>query len=355
MPQDQLTPDERQLLQDLIRARGPSGDEIEVRDVCVPALEPLCDDVWQDAAGNVVSVIRSEQASEDPIEIVSHMDEIAMLVKRVHPDGRLTITNLGGDRPMSFGQCAVDILGDHECLTGVLSLGSLHRTNKSPGMAELRRQGPNWEEVFVITGRSPKALEEAGIHPGTRVVVAAAERDVFEVGDLLGAHFMDDRALVLAGIMTMQRLRERRSELRRDVYYICSVKEEVTNSGAKFAARTLPGDQMVALEVGPVAAEYDTVLSPAPIISYGDEKGIYSPKLIDRIRAACREEEVTPQLAVLEDFASDASASIAAGLKPQTAVLCVPTQNTHGFEVIHKAAIPTFVRVLTRFLLSSGT
>jgi putative aminopeptidase FrvX len=275
-----------------------------------------------------------------------------MLVKRIEPDGRLTVTNLGGDRPMSFGQYAVDILADYGPLTGVLSLSSLHRTDKSSARAELRKKGPDWEEGFVITGCSPAALEEAGVHPGTRVVLSVRERFVVEVGNLLGAHFMDDRALFLAGILAMRQLRQRRGDLQRDVYFVCSVKEEVTNAGAKWAAERLPGEQMVALEVGPVAADYGTVLSAAPILSFGDEKGLYSPALIDRIRAACSAEGVIPQLAVLADFASDASASIAAGLKPQAAVICLPTQNTHGFEVIDRAAIPTLARVLTRFFLS---
>ena len=137
----------------------------------------------------------------------------------------------------------------------------------------------------------------------------------------------------------------------RDVYFVCSTKEEVTNGGAKFAARTLPGDQMIALEVGPVAAEYDTVLGDQPILSFGDQKGIYSPELIDDIRKAAKAEGVTPQLALLQDFASDASAAISSGLKPQTAVMAIPTQNTHGFELIHRGAIHTFARVLTRTLL----
>jgi putative aminopeptidase FrvX len=353
MRQGGLAPDDRKLLEKLIRARGPSGDELEVREVCRSALEPVCDEVWQDAAGNLISVIRCDEVVEDPVQIVSHMDEIAMMVKHIQPDGTLTVTNLGGDRPMSFGQCAVDILGDGETFTGVLSLGSLHRTNKSPEMAALRQQGPKWEEVFVITGRSREELEHAGVHPGTRVVLSVVERHVVDVGSLIGGHFMDDRALVLAGIMTMREVRGRRSELRRDVYYVCSTKEEVTNGGAKFAAHSVPGDQMVALEVGPVAAEYDTVLSSAPILSFGDQKGLYSPRLIDRLRDACTAEGVTPQLAVLEDFASDASASIAAGLKPQTSVFCIPTQKTHGFEVIDAEAIPVCSRILTRFLLSA--
>ncbi|MEX6505712.1 hypothetical protein [Jiella sp. M17.18] len=346
-----LADSDRALLKRLLTARGPSGDEKEVREICREVLEPLVDELHKDEAGNLVGLIRAAKATRPPILAVAHMDEIAMIVKRLLPDGRLQVTNLGGDRPMSFGQCAVDILGDDEHLTGVLSLGSLHRTNDSPQMAEIRQSGVDWEVVSVVTGRSRQDLEKAGVHPGTRVVVSTVERELIDVGQLLGAHFMDDRALIVAGIVSVRQLLQRRGEMTRDVYFVCSTKEEVTNGGAKYAARTLPGDQMIALEVGPVAAEYDTVLNDQPILSFGDQKGLYSPELIDDIRAAAKAEGVTPQLALLEDFASDASAAISSGLKPQTAVMCIPTQNTHGFELIHKGAIGTFARVLTRTLI----
>lgn len=347
----ELAAEDLDLLRRLIAARGPSGREDEVRAICREVLEPVCDETWEDPVGNLVSVIRCADAREKPLLIVSHMDEIAMMVKRVEADGRLAVTNLGGDRPMSFGQCAVDVMADRGPLVGILSLGSLHRTTESSEMAKLQSHGADWEDVFVITGLDREHVIAAGVHPGAPVVLSAAERHVVEVGDLLGAHFMDDRALLLAGMIVMRALRRRRSELRRDVYYVCSVEEEVTNSGAEYAARTLPGDQIIALEVGPVAQEYETELSCAPILSYGDEKGLYSSKLVERLRAACEAEGTPAQLAVLQGFASDASASIAAGLKPQAAVMCAPTQNTHGFEAIHKDAIGTFAAVLTRFVL----
>ncbi len=108
---------------------------------------------------------------------------------------------------------------------------------------------------------------------------------------------------------------------------------------------------MIALEVGPVAAEYDTVLDERPILSFGDQKGLYSPGLIDDIRDAAKLEDVGLQLALLKYFASDASAAISDGLKPQTAVMCMPTQNTHGFELVHKDGFDCFARVLARTVL----
>ncbi|ESR27399.1 hypothetical protein [Lutibaculum baratangense] len=345
-----LTENDVRLLEELLQARGPSGDEREVREVCHRALEPICDETWDDAAGNLIGLVKATSPKRDPLSIVAHMDEIAMIVKRIEEDGTLKVTNLGGVRPMSFGQCAVDILADKQHLTGALSLGSLHRTGKSAEMQHIRDHGVDWGDVFVLTGLTPEELGAAGVHPGTRVVLSRVERHLVEVGKCLGAHFMDDRALLLSGIIAMRRLRERRSELNRDVYYVCSVKEEVTNSGAQFAAHSLPGNQMIAIEVGPVAQEYQTWLTEQPIISFGDQKGLYSPDLIDEIRETMAMEGIRPQLALLEFFASDASASEASGLKPQTAVICIPTQNTHGFEVIHKGAIDTMARVLVRHL-----
>ena len=42
------------LLQELISARGPSGQEDEVREICRRELSRCCDRVWVDGALNVV-------------------------------------------------------------------------------------------------------------------------------------------------------------------------------------------------------------------------------------------------------------------------------------------------------------
>ena len=338
------------LLKELLTARGPSGDEREVREVCQRALEPICDEVWDDAAGNLIGVLRAEKAESEPVEVVAHMDEIAMIVKRIEEDGTLSVTNLGGDRPMSFGQSAVDVLGDKEHLTGVLSLGSLHRTGASKEMQDIREHGPDWGDVFVLTGRTPSSSPRRH-HPGTRVVLSTTERHLVDLDKCMGAHFMT------TGAGPVRHHRDapaegapRRAQMRR---LLCLLRE---GGGDEFrlavAARSLPGARMIALEVGPVAKEYQTELTENPILSFGDQKGLYSPGLIDELREAATAEGCEPQLALLEYFASDASASKSTGVRPQTAVICIPTQNTHGFEVIHKNAIDVLARTLVRHFTS---
>ena len=70
------------LLQELVYARGPSGQEDEVRSICLRELEPLCDEVHTDASGNVVGLIRGGDADSGPVvRVMAHMDELAMIVK----------------------------------------------------------------------------------------------------------------------------------------------------------------------------------------------------------------------------------------------------------------------------------
>ncbi len=345
------------LLQELIYARGPAGQEGEVADICRRELEGICDEVWTDATGNVISLIRA--ATPEPeagaVRVMAHMDEIALIVKRVYGEGQLRVIKLGGLRPMSFGQCPVEILGDDGVVPGVMSIGSLHVTKETANLSQRSGDELDWEDMFITTRLSNQQLSERGVHAGSRVVVGPYVRRLFEFEDCIAGHFMDDRALILVGLEAMRALASRRDVLTRDIYFVCTVKEEVTNSGALYAAKALPGDDVIALEVGPVAAEYDTHLCEHPIVLYGDKKGFYSKGLCDRLKCAAEAEGLVPQLALFENFASDASAILSQGDACRAAALCIPTQNTHGFEIIHRGAINAAAGTLQRHLLAECT
>ncbi|MBL26812.1 MAG: peptidase M42 [Rhodospirillaceae bacterium] len=347
------------LLQELIFARGPAGVEEEVAVICRRELGKVCDSVWDDATGNVIGLIkagpRGEGASaRPPVIVMAHMDEIALIVKRVYGEGQLRVIKLGGLRPMSFGQVPVDIMGDHGIVPGVLAIGSLHVTKETASLTNTGHvEGDlDWSDMFITTRLSNEQLRERGVHAGSRVVVGPYARRLFCFEDCIAGHFMDDRALLLVGFEAMAALKAARESLARDVYFVCTVKEEVNNAGAHFAAKALAPEEVVALEVGPIAAEYDTKLNHHPIVLYGDMKGFYSKSLADRLKAAAEAEGLQPQLALFENFASDGSAVHSMGNTGRAGTLCIPTQNTHGFEIIHRDAIPACARTLTRYLLS---
>ena len=204
--------------------------------------------------------------------------------------------------------------------------------------------------MFITTRLTQEQLWERGVHAGSRVVVGQYMRRLFEFEDCIAGHFMDDRALILVGMEAMRALSEDRSGLTRDVYFIGTVEEEVTCSGAQYAAQNLPGDEVIALEVGPVAPEYNTELSERPIVLYGDMRGFYTKRVADELKRAVERVGFRPQLALFENFASDASYVLAAGNTSRAGALCIPTQNTHGFEIIHRAAVPAAAAALATYL-----
>ena len=57
-----------------------------------------------------------------------------------------------------------------------------------------------------------------------------------------------------------------------------------------------------------------------------------------------------PRPAVLGAFESDSSHAKATGLSAKAGLLCLPTLNTHGYEVVAREAIPAMTKVLVEFL-----
>jgi putative aminopeptidase FrvX len=343
---------DRGLLEELLTTYGPCGQEDAVRGVCHRELEPLADKTWIDAAGNLVGLFRG--ADGPPIRVMAHMDELSMIVKRVESDGSLHVTQLGTMYPGNFGLGPVAVLGQHETLCGVLTLGSEHTTQESPRIWETKPdqggKAMDWLHVYVFTGRQPEELSAAGVRPGTRVCVHKSKRELVEFGDYLGCYFIDDRAAATALIQVARRLSAHESRLPADVYLVFTTNEEIGGVGGSYASRTLPGDLTLAVEVGPAEEEYGTTCSGGPIVVYSDAECVYDKSIADGLMDIATRQGLSPQPAVLGAFESDASHSKAGGLTPRAGLLCLPTLSTHGYEVISRDAIGAVTDVLVEFV-----
>lgn len=341
------------LLEELLLARGPGGQEDEVRDICQRELRELCDEVTVDRAGNVCGVIRAA-GNADPeaaVRVMAHLDEIAMIVRKINPDGTLEVVALGGAEPICFGVCPVEIMGDAGCLPGVLSYGSMHNSGCTPSGRDVLAGNVQWQDVHVVTRCSPDELKAQGVRPGTRVVLARHWRQPYALKDCVAAHFLDDRAPMVAVLLAARQVGQRRAELVQDVWFVFTTLEEESNAGAMYAASRVPGDTTLAVEVGPVLEEYGTRLTAEPIINVGDQKGYYTRAVVDALSAASRRAGYEPQIALLVDFASDASAVLSQGTVARAGCLAIPTENTHGFEVVLYEGITACAATLTEFLL----
>jgi len=345
----------KSLVSELSRLYGPPGQEEEVSDFCRPYLEDACDEVWVDEIGNLIGHIKGRsEHEEDSVRIFAHMDEIAMVIKRIEDDGTIRVDPLGGIYPNLLGVGPVEILGRREHHTGILGVGSVHVSEKSSTAYQVQytmgARAMTWEHMHVFTGLSKQELYEKGIRAGTRVVVPRDRRVFTDMGDYWAGYFLDNRAAVAVVLALVDHFAETGERPFPDLYLVLTAEEEVGAHGAKFAARTVPATLTLGLDVGPVEDEYSIDFSASPIMVYGDEEALYDRHVADYFLTLAEGLPMHLQTAYFSSYRSDASHAKSVGHSPFSGLICLPTKNTHSFEIIHRDAVTNTVRLLTEFL-----
>ncbi len=350
------TPAQKQCLEELCRLYAPPGQEDEVAAYCRPRLEKACDKVWQDEIGNLIGFIKGTSSNDkDSVRIFAHMDEIALIIKRIEDDGTIRVDPLGGMYPNLIGVGPVDILGRHEHVSGILSVGSVHVSEHSSAAYHIQpsmgNQAMTWLHTHVFTGLSRQELYAKGIRAGTRLVIPREHRTLTEVGEYWSGYFMDNRAGIASLLNLIDKLKSQGKRPYPDLYVVLTVEEEIGAHGAKYAARTIPATLTLGLEVGPAEEEYSVDFSASPILVYRDEEAVYDRRVADYFLDIAREISMYVQTATFSTYKSDVSHAKSAGRSPFSGLICLPTKNTHSYEIIHRDVIENTSLLLKAFLL----
>jgi putative aminopeptidase FrvX len=138
------------LLQELVSLPGPPGQEELVAKALCKHLDRLKLTHEIDAKGNLL--VRLGSAKRPKIVVTAHMDEIAMIVRRIEADGSLSVGALGGLYPWKIGEGPVEILAASGAIDGVLSFGSIHTASLSSTVRVAESSGLDWDLVCVFTG-----------------------------------------------------------------------------------------------------------------------------------------------------------------------------------------------------------
>jgi len=332
------------LLEEFVGAIGPPGEERQIREALSAKVSYLGLTPETDAKGNLL--VKLGSSDKPKVVVTAHLDEIAMIVRRIESDGRLSVTSLGGLFPWKIGEGPVQILGDEIRLSGVLSFGSIHTLDAAASARRGVSEPISWEMGRVFTGITPEKLVEAGVRPGTRVVVHPQRRQLFGFGDFIASYFLDDRADLVAWLLALEMLKD--SKL--DVLFLASVGEEVGGEGASYALQTIRPDVCIALELGPFVNDAPVELSDLPTVWTTDSYAAMTSndgKLISKIAESL---EMKIQFQSLSRGGSDASCAASRGLCARPITLGIPMENTHGFEIIHKNSMNQLA-ILTSELL----
>ncbi len=331
-------------IEDLVMLHSPSGVEGEMNAFLLDEFECLGVKPEVDLADNVIAKIPGKDSSR-AIAITAHKDEIGAIVKRIKPEGRLEVARLGGSFPWVYGEGVVDILGDRQTISGILSFGSRHVSHESPQKVQQETKPVEWEKVSIETKLSKEALREAGVRPGTRIVVGKHRKRAIRLNDYIASYTLDNKA----SVAILLGLAERVKEPPIDVYLVASAKEEVGAIGALFFSQRHQLEALIALEICPLAPEYPITDGVAPVLLSQDSYGLYDEDLNHQLQKAAEAAQIPIQRAVLSGFGSDASIAMKLGHIGRGACLGFPTQNTHGYEIAHLGAISNCLEILVNY------
>lgn len=180
-------------IEELVLHHSPSGVEEEIDRLLLNRFKALGVETWQDRSGNVIAKIPG-QNSESAIAITGHKDEIGAVVKTISDEGCLEVRRLGGSFPWVYGEGVVDILGDKQTLSGILSFGSRHVSHESPQKVQQEEAPLRWEDAWVETKCTVEELKAAGVRPGSRVLVGKHRKRPVRLKDYIASYTLDNKA-----------------------------------------------------------------------------------------------------------------------------------------------------------------
>ncbi|OUL17790.1 peptidase M42 [Nostoc sp. RF31YmG] len=332
------------IIEELVMHHSPSGVETEINQFLLQQFADLGVEVWSDRADNVIAKI-SGKNPDRAIAITAHKDEIGAIVKTIGDKGRVEVRKLGGSYPWVYGEGVVDLLGDNETISGILSFGSRHVSHESPQKVQQEDSTVKWENAWIETKLTTAELEAAGIRPGTRMVIGKHRKRPVRLKDHIASYTLDNKASVAILLALAQQLKQPAV----NVYLVASAKEEVGAIGALFFTQNQLLDALIALEVCPLSSEYPIEDGKSPVILSQDAYGMYDETLNGQLRHCAKHRDIPVQLTILSQFGSDASIAMKFGHVGRAACLAFPTQNTHGYEIAHLGAIVNCIELLTAF------
>ena len=228
----------RELLERLVRAAGPSGDETAAAQVWSEAAAGFAQ-VRQDALGNSFATVNS--GGSPRIALVGHIDEIGFRVRSIDDTGELYLNPVGMWNPaVALAQRAL-VLTQDGLLPGVIGTRARHLLS-----ADELAQAPELERLHLDVGALDRADAERRVRIGDPVVLDGPPVEL--LNGRLAARALDNRVGALVVLEAARRAGERGCAA--EVVAVASVQEEIASyAGARAAAHGIEPDLAIVVDV----------------------------------------------------------------------------------------------------------
>ncbi len=339
-----------QLLKELTEASGPPGYEDPVRKIMEEHMKPYADSIVYDGLGSIIG----QQGKSGPrIMLDAHMDELGGMVRRIRPDGFISMQMLGAWLSAALPDQRWVILGAKGPVLAVTDIWDAHIAPRDS--QQLHPQ----QDLFLDTGaRSAAEVSALGISPGDPV--APVSDFAVLANNRYLAKDWDDRIGCAVMLEVMRRLEK--TPHPNQVFYAATVQEEGSAEmrGAQTSARLIKPDLGFSLEVGipndvpgpgPDAAQ--EVLGGGPGMMLYTFSELPNRKLVAHVKEIAAARHIPLQFDFVPGFGDDAGAIKLYSIGVPVTTILVPARSTHAHNgIIDRADFDRTVDLVVALIAS---
>lgn len=343
------------LLQQLADAPGPPGAEEPVRALMVPIMKPLATKLSYDGMG---SVIAQTGTTGPRIMVDAHMDELGGMVRRIAPNGTLTMQMLGGWLDQALVDQRWIILGSKGPVHAVTGIRDIHVV-----LADERTKVYPRDSLYLDVGAKDAAQAAAmGLEPGDPVVPDSPFEVMNGTDNYLGKAW-DDR--IGCGVLLVAMQRVAKLPHPNQIFFVATTQEEIGLRGAKTAADIVKPDIGLAIEGGITGDvfgghpdETQAKLGAGPGIFLYDTSALPNRKLVAMVKRVAAAKGIPLQQDLVQGYGDDSSMIQESNGGVPTLNFVVPVRYTHAHNgIVNRGDFDKMVDLLVAVLqtLDAGT
>ena len=329
-------------LKALLSIDSPSGFTDKAADYLIGELTALGYAPERTRKGGVFCCLGGEGS---PLVLMAHVDTLGGMISTIKPNGRITITPIGGLRAEN---CEAENCRIYSRFSGVYS-GTLQLCNASihvnGSYGEKLRTFETTEVVLDEPVKSADDVRALGIEAGD--FVCFDPRTVITESGYIKSRFLDDKLSAAMLLALAKEIKDNNRTLKRKVYLHFTVYEEVGHG----ASASVPNDaeELISVDMGCVGDGL-TCTEREVSICAKDSGGPYDYELTNRLIALAKKHELPYTVDIFPFYGSDVGAAWRAGLDCKGALIGSGVCASHGMERTHVKGLEATLKLMYLYL-----
>ena len=278
--------------------------------------------------------------------LMAHVDTLGGMISTIKPNGRITITPIGGLRAEN---CEAENCRIYSRFSGVYS-GTLQLCNASiqvnGSYGEKLRTFETTEVVLDEPVKSADDVRALGIEVGD--FVCFDPRTVITESGYIKSRFLDDKLSAAMLLALAKEIKDNNRTLKRKVYLHFTVYEEVGHG----ASASVPNDaeELISVDMGCVGDGL-TCTEREVSICAKDSGGPYNYAVTTALVEAAKSVGAKYAVDVYPHYGSDVEASLRSGWDVRHGLIGAGVYASHGYERSHIEGVENTLKLLEAYVL----